>query len=656
MLKKINDMRIVYTITLAEALALFFFREALGRMAIVGGVIVVLQAVIFYLLFDRFESLTSEQMTTVKDMVGNAETEAFVYGEVGMVGYDDDHVITWMSDLFAERGINRVGFKVLPWLPEAEDLVNGVSDKAVVQLDERKYEITKKEDDRVLFFRDITDTSYYMERYNDEKPVVGLASLDNYEESTMYEDEAVVSAINVAVRTPLIEYCKEYGILIRRLNNYRYMLLLNEMIFRSLVEDNFSIVNTVRRAALKQDVSITLSMAFAMDAENYQDLDEMVTRLLDLAQTRGGDQVAVQRGQEDVRYFGGSSEAAEKRSRVRVRVMAHTFRELIARSSNVIICGHKEMDFDCLGSAIGTARICQAMHKPCAIIEKTGGVEQKLKDAIALNAEELEAEMNFVTESEALNLLQEKSLVVMVDHYSTSNSNGARVLEAAQKIAVIDHHRRSSEMGVKPVFVYIEAGASSACELITELIPYISNRIELSELDATFMLAGMTIDTGRFRVRTGVRTYEAASTLRRYGANPQNVDEYLKDSYQEFSKKATMIARSKRVRDNVIVVPYEDVASRTLISQVADSLMEIQGVEAVFVIAQTPDEKTSVSARSNGSVNVQVIMEKMRGGGHMTAAGVQLENTTVKDIEKVLMTELDRYFEEVQKNESNTKE
>ncbi|MBQ1467235.1 MAG: DHH family phosphoesterase [Solobacterium sp.] len=656
MLKKINDMRIVYTITLAEALALFFFREALGRMAVVGGVIVVLQAVIFYLLFDRFESLTSEQMTTVRDMVGNAETEAFVYGEVGMVGYDDDHVITWMSDLFAERGINRVGFKVLPWLPEAEDLVNGVSDKAVVQLDERKYEITKKEDDRVLFFRDITDTSYYMERYNDEKPVVGLASLDNYEESTMYEDEAVVSAINVAVRTPLIEYCKEHGILIRRLNNYRYMLLLNEKIFRSLVEDNFSIVNTVRRAALKQDVSITLSMAFAMDAENYQDLDEMVTRLLDLAQTRGGDQVAVQRGQEDVRYFGGSSEAAEKRSRVRVRVMAHTFRELIARSSNVIICGHKEMDFDCLGSAIGTARICQAMHKPCAIIEKTGGVEQKLKDAIALNAEELEAEMNFVTESEALNLLQEKSLVVMVDHYSTSNSNGARVLEAAQKIAVIDHHRRSSEMGVKPVFVYIEAGASSACELITELIPYISNRIELSELDATFMLAGMTIDTGRFRVRTGVRTYEAASTLRRYGANPQNVDEYLKDSYQEFSKKATMIARSKRVRDNVIVVPYEDVASRTLISQVADSLMEIQGVEAVFVIAQTPDEKTSVSARSNGSVNVQVIMEKMRGGGHMTAAGVQLENTTVKDMEKVLMTELDRYFEEVQKNESNTKE
>ena len=656
MLKKINDMRIVYTITLAEALALFFFREALGRMAVVGGVIVVLQAVIFYLLFDRFESLTSEQMTTVRDMVGNAETEAFVYGEVGMVGYDDDHVITWMSDLFTERGINRVGFKVLPWLPEAEDLVNGVSDKAVVQLDERKYEITKKEDDRVLFFRDITDTSYYMERYNDEKPVVGLASLDNYEESTMYEDEAVVSAINVAVRTPLIEYCKEHGILIRRLNNYRYMLLLNEKIFRSLVEDNFSIVNTVRRAALKQDVSITLSMAFAMDAENYQDLDEMVTRLLDLAQTRGGDQVAVQRGQEDVRYFGGSSEAAEKRSRVRVRVMAHTFRELIARSSNVIICGHKEMDFDCLGSAIGTARICQAMHKPCAIIEKTGGVEQKLKDAIALNAEELEAEMNFVTESEALNLLQEKSLVVMVDHYSTSNSNGARVLEAAQKIAVIDHHRRSSEMGVKPVFVYIEAGASSACELITELIPYISNRIELSELDATFMLAGMTIDTGRFRVRTGVRTYEAASTLRRYGANPQNVDEYLKDSYQEFSKKATMIARSKRVRDNVIVVPYEDVASRTLISQVADSLMEIQGVEAVFVIAQTPDEKTSVSARSNGSVNVQVIMEKMRGGGHMTAAGVQLENTTVKEMEKVLLTELDRYFEEVQKNESNTKE
>lgn len=656
MRKKLNELRRLLAIAvIIQAGLLVFFRTGLNRGILTATIILIVEAVLLYFSTDRFVSLITDHSTEIQAVLGTSADEAFLFGEVGMVHYDEEHVITWMSELFEQRGINRVGTKVLAWLPEADDLINGRTDTVQVELDERTYQITRKEDEAVLFFRDVTEMIRYQKSYEQGMPVVGMASLDNYEESTQYEDETVVSAINVAVRSPLTEYCKNHGIMVKRVNNYRYLLLLNEKIFNDLAADRFSILNTVRRAAQKQDVSITLSMAFARGTENYQELDDMVTRLMDLAQSRGGDQVAVQVAGEDVKYFGGSSEAAEKRSRVRVRVMAHTLRELISRSSNVIICGHKEADFDCIGSAIGMAKVAQALRRPAAIIARTGGIEEKLAQVMSDHKDELRQELNFVTESEALNQLQENTLVIMVDHHNVRQSNGARVLEQAKNVVIIDHHRRSSEMGVKPVLVYIEAGASSACELVTELIPYISNRAEITELEATIMLAGMTVDTGHFRVRTGARTYDAASTLRRYGADPLQVDEYLKDSYEQFAQKAAVMNMSERMDRGVVIAPVRGmILSRSMMSQAADNLLEIQGVEAAFVLANNTDGETAISARSAGRINVQRIMEKMQGGGHMTAAAMQRPRTDIDEVRKELIDTIEEYFREVQQNESNS--
>ena len=656
MRKKMSDMRrtaVIFLLVQAGAAALLWV--AVGKYALAAAAVLAVEAILVFLLLDRFENMTVEHFSGVEGMLNSASREAYLFGEVGMVFYDDEHIVTWMSDLFAERGINRVGRKVLVWLPEAEDLISGSSDKATVKLDDRVYEITRKEDEPVLYFRDVTETVEYRNLYDDGRAVVGMASLDNYEESTQYEDEAVVSAINVAVRTPLNEYCKEHGILVKRINNYRYLMVLNEKIFSELAADHFSVLNTVRRAAQKQDVSITLSMAFARGSDSYEELDEMVARLLDLAQSRGGDQVAVQKAGEDVKYFGGSSEATEKRSRVRVRVMAHTLREMIMRSSNVIILGHRNADFDCIGAAIGMASIVRALRKSSCIIARTGGIEEKLSQCMQDNMDILEEEVSFVTENEALNQLQENTLVIMVDHHNVRQSNGAKVLEQAKKVAVIDHHRRSTEMGVKPMFVYIEAGASSACELITELIPYISNRIEISPLDATIMLAGITIDTGHYRVRTGVRTFDAASALRRYGADPLQVDEYLKDSYEQFELKTNVLAMSQMYENGVIITPVKGtVMSRAMMSQAADTLLRIQNVEAVFVIADDLENETAISARSNGKVNVQVIMEAMKGGGHLTAAAMQRPRCSIDDVQKELLDVLGKYFMEANKDESNS--
>lgn len=623
----------------------------------IGGILLVVEAVLLYLTYDRIVRISLENEKDIEEIVQGSYRDAYLFGEVGLVTYDNEHIIRWMSKLFAERGIDQKDTKLLEWVPEAGELIDGSSDEVKVQLDEKIYLVTKKEDERVLFFKDITDLNSYRTAYEEGMPVVGMASLDNYEESTQYEDEATVSSINVAVRTPFTDYCREHGILVKRINNYRYLMFLNERIFNNLVFDHFSVLSTVRKAAQKQDVTITLSMAFARGTENYEELDEMVAKLLDLAQSRGGDQVAIQVAGEEVKHFGGSSEAQEKRSRVRVRVMAHTLRELINRSSNVIIVGHKEADFDCIGSALGMAEAAKALKKPVSIISKTGGIEEKLNRIMTKQKQELSELVSFVTENEAYNQLQEDTLVVMVDHNNLKQSNGAKVLEQAQNIAIIDHHRRGSDIGIQPILVYIEAGVSSASELVTELLPYISNRVEVSELEANILLAGMTIDTNRFTVRTGTRTYEAASTLRRWGADPLIVDEYLKDSYDQFALKTAVLNQSERLHHGILLSTVTDRSlTRSMMSQVADSLLDIQDVEASFVLANNTDGETAISARSNGKINVQVIMEQMNGGGHMTAAAMQRPKTDISEVRNELLDTIEEYFKEVQQDESDIDE
>ena len=654
--RKIQSMKkLMIAVMLIELAGLLVLQYVFDRQILVSILLLGVQVILFLYCFSEFEKKAEEQSRGVRNALGDSAEQALLAGELGMVIYDDSYVITWMSELFEKRKINKVGRKILTWLPEADDVISGRSDSVTVQVEDYVFELRRKEDLPLLYFRDITRQVKAEKRYSEERLVIGMACFDNYEESTQFEDEAYVASINNAVRAPLTEYCKTNGILLKRLSNSRYLLILNEKVFNALLADHFSVLNRVRRAAQKMDVSITLSMAFARGTGSYEELDEMVSKLMDLAQTRGGDQVAVQTVGEEVRYFGGSSEAAEKRSRVRVRVMSHTLRDLILKSSNVMICGHKNADFDCIGSAICLAQMCKALNKQAAVIAKTGGIEEKLKAAMEKYAEELKQEVNFVTESEAMNQLQSNTLVIMTDHHNIRQSNGAKVLENARKIVVIDHHRRSTDMGVKPILIYIEAGASSTCELLAEMLPYVSGRVDLSEIDATFMLTGMIVDTARWRYRTGARTYDAASTLRKLGADTQKANEFLKDTYEEFEIKSLVTSRSEKYDHGVVIAPVKDrVITRSLMSQVADSLLNIQDVQAAFVIAHTGDNETAISARSTRNVNVQVIMERMHGGGHMTAAAMQRNRCSIDDLRQELLENIEQYFREDKSDEGNS--
>ncbi len=655
MAKKLSNIRgIVYLTLLIEILfigLIYFIEQKIPWVAII--ILFINIAILFYIYFNYSED-SKNRALSISDVVASEVGEGLIIGNVGILSYDADYVITWMSEFFEERGINRISKKLLSWIPEVNELFQGEVEKVFIELNGVHYEISRKEDNRVLFFKDVTQIEELQNKYNEEQLVFGIIHLDNYDETTQYLEEHEVSKINSTIRQPLFDWCRNNDVMIKRLKSDRFLIILNEKIFAHIANERFSILKSTRLNSVELDVAITLSMAFARGSNNLLELDEMATSLLGLAQSRGGDQVAYRKKGEDVKYFGGSSEAMEKRSRVRVRIMANALKGLILKSSNVIIVGHKEMDFDCLGAALAMSRISQAYEKPTSIIFKTGGVEEKLNNAYCLIKNELNARHRLITESEAINQLQEDTLVIMVDHHKTEVSNGSHVLEQAKSIAIIDHHRRGADLKVTPTFIYVEAAASSTCELISEFVPYLTSDIEIDDKEANVMLAGVTIDTNRFRVRTGARTFDALSAIRKWGADPLIVDEYLKDNYLDFEIKNNVLKYCQRLDHGIVVAAVEDQKlSRSMMSQVADMILSVKEVEASFVIAHTVESQVAISARSSGELNVQVIMEKMQGGGHRTAAAVQRENQSIDELKEELMNTIQEYIKEENSDESN---
>ena len=429
---------------------------------------------------------------------------------------------------------------------------------------------------------------------------------------------------------------------------------MHEETFEKIRNDRFSILNKVRKVSKEGNVDVTISMAFATGSNNLDELDESVESLMDLAQTRGGDQVVVKEAGNDATFYGGTTEAREKQSKTKVRVTANALKDLIEKSSNVIISGHRDMDADCIGSAMCMANISMSLNKKTYIITRTGGIEPMINEVMVKYSKQLEAKHRFVSEAEAIEVYNDDSLVIMVDHHSAAQSNGTNLLKQAKRIIIIDHHRRKADLDVTAMMMYIEAAASSATEITVEFLPYFSKNIEIEPEEANIMYLGILIDTDHFRVRTGSRTFDVAKQLRRYGADPMVCDDLSQDSYYAVLQRSKIINSGKVYGTKIIVAPtYEGQFSRTIASQASDILVKSKGIEAAFVICSNEKDEVIVSARSKGKINVQVIMEKMHGGGHMTAAGLQVSDTTVSKIENELLKVLDEYFEG-EKNESNT--
>ncbi len=645
-------------IVFAQIIALVaLYLASFHQFAMVLSIFLAINITLIVWIMYRFQNDKQKRDIDISRILGNDAKDALVFGEIGIITYDEQYMATWINDFLEIRNISVLGKKVTSWIPEISELFQGEVDTIIGKHEEYIYEVTRKENAQVLYIRDITEYQTLSLNYQKERVVVGLLHLDNYLEIQQYEDEAKMALINTNLRQPLVHWATRYGMFIRRLRSDRFLVILNEDIFAQIVKDRFSILNEIRSAADTIDVSITLSMSFARGTNDYHLMDTMVNDLLELAQSRGGDQVAVKRYGENVKYFGGNSEAKEKRSKVRVRVMAQAIKEAISEANRVFIIGHKEMDFDCMAAALCVSRMCASYKKMSYVVSESGGVEPQLKEALQIYHDKLKDRHQFITDGEASKLITKKDLIIAVDHHDPTISGGVETLKKGNKIIVIDHHRRGETFIDNPLLVYIESGASSSCELITELLPYQENKVDLSEEEATLMYLGILVDTNRFKMRTGSRTFEAAAYLRKSGIDSIAAENMLKESFEEFEAKTNILKYSEEYKGNMVISAVDDahILTRTLMAQSADSLLNIKGIEASFVIAKTADDMVNVSARSKGIVNVQVIMEKMKGGGHFSAAALQREGVNVRDIYNELKMTIDQYFEEEgKKNESDS--
>ena len=633
-----------------------FFRKYLAIVSvIVGGVLILLLLYTSYL----YEMDRRERTIGVTRILGSDAKEAMVYGQLGIIIYDDDYVATWASELFDERGIDLIGEKITRTIPGSETLLSDDRDVAIFNINGRDYEITRSDTSRVLYVKDVTEYNQLLDRYNKEKVVIGLIRLDNYEETIQYEDEQKISLINSNIRKGIVDWAISYNSIIRRLRSDRFIVVINEENFSKMVADRFNILNQVKTEAVNLDVAISASMAFALGTEDYSELDNMANDLLELVLSRGGDQVAVKRYGEEVQFYGSSSESGEKNSKVRVRVIAQTLKGILNESDNVFIVPHKTADFDAIGACLGMSVFCQGFGKQTYIIMNNIDIEASALAALNENAEQIDARHNVISEQQAFDLLTKNSTVILCDHHSADLTAAEELVKRVKRIVIIDHHRRKQETNINAMLIYNEPASSSTVELVSELIEYQPTRIELNDFEATYMYTGILVDTDGFKSRCSSRSFEVCAYLKREGADIALANEWLKDSLEEFEIKNKVLNNAESINGNILVaaLPEEEgTLSRTMVAQVANHALSIKKIDAAFVIAKIEDNTWALSGRSNGTINVQIILEKMGGGGHFAAAGLQRQNSSVKILHDELIEQINEYLAGGTSNEGNTTE
>ncbi|MCM3006551.1 DHH family phosphoesterase [Priestia koreensis] len=616
----------------------------------VVGVILLIGALVLYI---KLERLMSDELESYISMLSHrlkkVGEEALMEMPIGIMLFNDDYQIEWTNPFLAScfnedtlvgRSLYDVAESLIP-------LIKQEVDNDVFTLHERKFNVILKREERLVYFFDVTEKVEIEKLYEDERTVLGVIFLDNYDELTQGMDDQLKSNLNSKVTSLINSWGQEYGLFIKRTSSDRFIAILNEQILIHLEKSKFSILDRVREETSKYNIPLTLSVGIGIGSSNLPELGALAQSSLDLALGRGGDQVAIKQTNGKVKFYGGKTNPMEKRTRVRARVISHALKELVSESSKVMVMGHKYPDMDAIGSSIGILKVAQVNQKDGYIVLDTEQLDEGVKRLLAEIKKDSDLWSRIISPDEALNLVSEDTLLVVVDTHKPSLVIEDRLLNKVENVVVIDHHRRAEEFIEDPLLVYMEPYASSTAELVTELLEYQPKRFKIDMLEATALLAGIIVDTKSFTLRTGSRTFDAASFLRSQGADTVLVQKFLKEDVNQYVKRARFIEKAHIYKTGIAISKGEESESydQVLLAQAADTLLSISGVVASFVISKRNDNRIGISARSLGDVNVQVIMESLEGGGHLTNAATQLQNITLDEAEERLKQVIDEYLE-----------
>lgn len=622
-----------------------FYNKWLGMT---GVLIEVLFLVLFIAGERKFTEKLKEDISTLSYRVKSTGEKIVMNLPFGVMFIDEDLFIQWanpyLERLFQEEDLS--GKSLYDLVDELIPIIKQEKQSGTIALFDKQFRIYYQKEDQLVFFFDITDFARLKEKYQAEKPVLAIIYLDNYDEVTQGMDDEARGSLNSQVTSILNDWAKQFGVFIKRINSERFIAFLNEKILHELEDDKFSILDTVREAMAEQDIPLTLSIGVGIAAETLPELGDLAQSSLDLALGRGGDQVAIKLPEGKVRFYGGKTNPVEKRTRVRARVISHALGELMEESRLVLIMGHRYPDMDAVGSSIGLLKIAK-IHQPNAfVVLNEDELDRSVERLLEYVKQKPEIYRHFISAEQALDLDLRNALLVIVDTHKPSFCIEERLVEKIDRIVVIDHHRRSEEFVQNPLLVYMEPYASSTSELVTELLEY--QPIEkIDMIEATALLAGIIVDTKSFTLRTGSRTFDAASFLRSRGADTILVQNLLKGDLKTFIQKSKIIENVDFYRDGIAIAKAneDEMTSQILLAQTADTLLTMENVLASFVIGRKSDGTVGISARSLGHVNVQLIMELLHGGGHLTNAATELEDVTIDEAERMLKQAIDEYFE-----------
>ena len=637
-----------------------------------AGVIVTIFFFFYFILI--FTTYICNKPVLTKEMIHFATQYATVQKqllddfEIPYAILDINGIILWMNKEFEQltgkdKGYHKTIFTIFPMISkdqiqkgEKENLRIGWEDKIFraaiepIYLEKKTEEssiIEVKENENLiaLYLYDETELNQYIQMNQEQKLVASLVYIDNYEEALDSIEDVKRSLLSALIDRKVNEYFSKVDALVRKIEKDKYFVVFKYKYLNVLEEDKFSLIEDVKSVKVGNEMAVTLSIGVGIQGESYNTNYEYSRMAIDLALGRGGDQVVVRKG-EDIFYYGGKSKTVEKNTRVKARIKAHALRETLQSRENVMIMGHNISDVDSFGAAIGIYCAAKVLNKKAQIVlnEVTSSL-RPLKECFA--PEKGYPEDLFINSERAMETINRNTLVMVVDTNRPNYTECPQLLERGNAIVVFDHHRQGNEVIKNPILSYIEPYASSTCEMISEVLQYFTENIKLEPAEADCIYAGILIDTNNFMTKTGVRTFEAAAYLRRCGADVTRVRKLLRNDMNSYKARAEVVRHAEVYKGAfaISVCPGKMESPTIVGAQAADELLNIIGIKASFVLTEYQG-KIFISSRSIDEINVQLIMEKLGGGGHLNVAGAQLINCTLSEAKRALQETIDHMLEE----------
>ena len=506
----------------------------------------------------------------------------------------------------------------------------------------------KKQSDKymmILYFIDETEEVKLKKEYENSKNCIGILMIDNYEETMLQIDAEERPQLLAEIEKAIYEWANRVDGIMIKSDRDRFVYVFDYKYLEKIKEDKFSILDTIKDISINK-VQVTLSIAISNDGLTNKEKYKTAQAAMDVILGRGGDQATIRENDKYI-FFGGRTTEFEKRTKVKARIVAHALEELIKETDQVMIMGHNNPDIDAIGSALGISRLAKSLDKKVNIVASTEGLA--LKELLQSLSEDQEYEGLIINKEIAENEITPETLLVVVDTNKISHVEVPELLDKTSRIAIIDHHRRSTDFIKDSILTFHEVYASSAAELVTEVLQYTEEQPKLTTLEAEALYAGIMMDTKNFTFKTGVRTFEAAAYLRRYGVDIIKVKKWFQSDLETYKKITNIIDKTEIIRDTIGISTYEseDKDAGVVCAKAADELLTIGNITTSFVLGNVGD-MISISGRSIGEINVQLILEKMGGGGHSTVAGVQIQGKTIKEVKQELIKKIDEYFEETE--------